>query len=114
MCKEQNKCAIFYKRPSANGRLVSIREGIKRNPLITKDNSMSENLFSTIGKEKSLERVTSEENYSIEIFVHQLNYSLWRGTNLFSHFMNKCVEQINWDDCSKNTIATQKTFFIVI
>ena len=39
---------------------------------MTKGNSVSENLFSTIGKYKPLGNVTPEENYSTEIFVYLL------------------------------------------
>ena len=71
---------------------------------------MSENLFSTLGKYKPQENFISEENYSTEIFVYLLNYSLKRGTNLFSHFMDKLGEPINSDDYSNITIATQYPF----
>ena len=113
---ERNRrgCAIFCKRPSANGRLVLMWEAIKRNPFMAKDTSVGENWFSTIGKYKPLENATPEKNYSTEIFVCLLNYSIRRGAKLFSYFMNKLGEQINWDDYSNITIVTQKPFFIVI
>jgi len=72
---------------------------------------MAENLFSILSKYKSLEIITPEENYSTELFVYLLNYSLRQDTPLFQNFMDLLGETIRKENYSEFSVLTQRPFF---
>ncbi len=57
----------------------------------------------------SLETVTPEENYSTELLVYLLKYSLENGTLLFSQFMELLDKEITLSEYEQYTISTQNT-----
>ena len=55
---------------------------------------MKKSLFSILAAYMSLETVTPEENYSTELLVYLLKYSLENETLLFSQFMELLGKEI--------------------
>lgn len=71
---------------------------------------MEESIFTILGKYKPSENVTPEENYSTELFVYLLNYSLRSKTELFSRFMELLDENISTSIYDDFSIGTQEGF----
>ena len=73
---------------------------------------MEDNLFSILSTYKTTENVTPEENYSTELLVYLLNYSLENRTRLFESFMTLLgKEGIQPDEYSGYSILTQQAFY---
>ena len=67
-------------------------------------------LFSTLSKYTASENVTPEENFSTEILVYLLNYSLGKRTDLFQRFMHRLDEKVQLSDYSDYRISTQQYY----
>lgn len=72
---------------------------------------MKDSLFSILSHYKPLETVTPEENFSTELFVYLLKYSLLKKTLLFSDFMNFFGIEVDVSEYEKFAIYTQRVFF---
>lgn len=75
---------------------------------------MPDNLFSVLSTYKTTENVTPEENYSTELLVYLLNYSLQKQTRLFGSFMRMLtggVAEVELDEYIGFTVLTQKAFY---
>jgi len=70
---------------------------------------MKKSLFSILAAYMSLETVTPEENYSTELLVYLLKYSLENETLLFSQFMELLGKEIALSEYEQYTISTQNT-----
>lgn len=72
---------------------------------------MNKSIFSILNTYKPTETLTPEENYTTELFVYLLNYSLQNNTALFAFFMKilgENVEIVNYHDYD---ISTRKVFY---
>jgi|GEM_PF-5947306 len=72
---------------------------------------MTESIFSILNTYKPTESVTPEENYSPELLVYLLNYSLMNETPLFINFMKLLRENIEIADYKDFKISTQEIFY---
>lgn len=70
---------------------------------------MKKSLFSILSSYMSLETVTPEENYSTELLVYLLKYSLENGTLLFSQFMKLLDRRITTSEYDQYSVITQNT-----
>lgn len=72
---------------------------------------MNNNLFIILSKYKAREGLTPEENFTTEILVYILKFSLKNKTKLFSCFMQLLMENVEIDNYSEYNISTQKSYF---
>jgi len=70
---------------------------------------MKKSLFSILATYMSLETITPEENYSTELLVYLLKYSLENGTLLFSQFMKLLDKEITLSEYEQYIVKTQNT-----
>ena len=72
---------------------------------------MKDSLFNILSTYKPLETVNPEENFSTELFVYLLKFSLKNKTLLYSNFMNYLGVRVEESDYEKFAIYTQLVFF---
>ena len=72
---------------------------------------MKKSLFSLLNTCNLSESVNREENYSTELLVYLLNYSLKNATDLFRHFMEFLGEDIEESNYNDFKISTQNIFY---
>jgi len=72
---------------------------------------MKDSLFSILSTYKPLETVNPEENFSTELLVYLLKFSLENRTLLFSNFMNFLGVRVEESEYEKFAIYTQLVFF---
>jgi len=72
---------------------------------------MKDSLFSTLSTYKPLETINPDENFSTELLVYLLKYSLENNTLLFSSFMNFLGVKVDESEYERFSIYTQRGFF---
>lgn len=72
---------------------------------------MKDSLFKILSTYKPLDTVNPEENFSTELLVYLLKYSLENGTLLFSSFMNFLGVRVEESEYEKYAIYTQLVSF---
>ncbi len=76
---------------------------------------MEKNLFSILSVYRPTENSTPLENYSTELLVYLLNYSLANKTHLFSVFIGLLYEDaqdVEFEEYAAYSINTQQSFYI--
>ena len=72
---------------------------------------MKRNLFTKLSIYQPGENATPEENFSTELFVYLMDYSLSKGTELFSEFMKILDVDVGIPNYSSYKILTQQVFY---
>lgn len=72
---------------------------------------MKDSLFSILSIYKPLETVNPEENFSTELLVYLLKFSIENRTLLFSNFMNFLGIKVDESEYEKFSIYTQLVFY---
>lgn len=71
---------------------------------------MDRSLFSTLSKYSPTENVNPEENYSTELLVYLLRFSLENNTQLFKDFLAMFGNRVDSEDYGAYRIETQRAF----
>jgi len=72
---------------------------------------MKDSLFCILSTYKPLETVNPEENFSTELLVYLLKYSLENSTLLFSSFLNFLCLKVDESEYERFSIYTQLVYF---
>lgn len=74
---------------------------------------MKRKLFNKLSIYQPDKNITPEENFSTELFVYLMNYSLSKGTELFSEFMKILDVNADIPNYFSYKISTQQVFYAV-